>query len=268
MYPSPVMMTLPECEDSRGEEVYERHTEAAICMSAPIATSPPEDPNAIKRDTMFYSDHIVFQIGNRLFKVPRRKFEDSEIFNDMFALPAGNDALAVDGSSDEKPLVLETIEVAEFRALLRVMFRPHHAPTYEESKELTLEEWISVLKLTTMWRFEKLRRVAIDSLTPLLQLEDPVRWISLARKYDVHEWLFPSLHALARRTKAQQLGEVADLGIATVVKMAEVRESYVGNYNNNFQRNTFSRSQHNFEAEIRRLFKEELKVTDQYGYGC
>ena len=141
----------------------------------------------------------------------------------------------------------------------------HYAPTYEESKELTVDEWIFVLKLTTMWSFAKLRRVAIDSLTPLLQLEDPVRWISLARKYDVHEWLFPSLHALARRTKAQQLDEVAELGIATVVKMAEVRESYVANvnYSNNYQRVT-TRSQHNFETEIRRLFREELKVADQH----
>ena len=117
------------------------------------------------------------------------------------------------------------------------------------------------MKLTTMWQFARLRRVAIDNLRPLLENEDPVRWIVLACKYDVHEWLLPSLHALARRPKAQQLNEVDSLGIVTVVKMAEVRESYTGNmaYRGQY---AVSRSVHNFEPEIRRLFADELRVAE------
>ncbi len=42
----------------------------------------------------------------------------------MFTLPTGAGAGAAEGSSDDHPLVLETIDVDEFRALLRVMFRP------------------------------------------------------------------------------------------------------------------------------------------------
>ena len=111
-----------------------------------------------------------------------------------------------------------------------------------------------------MWQFARLRRVAIDNLRPLLEKEDPVRWIVLARKYDVHEWLLPSLHALARRPQAQQLNEVDSLGIVTVVKMAEVRESlYTGNMGHRGQYTVY-RSVHNFEGEIWRLFADELKM--------
>ena len=69
---------------------------------------------------------MLIQVGNTLFKVPRRKFEDgSETFKDMFALPvkADGDGIA-EGTSDEHPLVLEGIETDEFRSLLRAMFRP------------------------------------------------------------------------------------------------------------------------------------------------
>ena len=71
----------------------------------------------------------ALQVGKCLFKVPRRKFEDdSEVFKDMFALPstdsAGSTAATAEGMSDEHPLILESIDVTEFRTLLRAMFRP------------------------------------------------------------------------------------------------------------------------------------------------
>ena len=58
-----------------------------------------------------------------LFKVPRSKFEQgSGIFRGMFTVPSGDNA--VEGQSDGRPLVLESIEADEFRSLLRVMFTP------------------------------------------------------------------------------------------------------------------------------------------------
>ncbi|KAI0760178.1 hypothetical protein C8Q74DRAFT_1294525 [Fomes fomentarius] len=176
-----------------------------------VAAGPGEQS---KRDTSFYSDHVIFKVGNHFFKVPRRKFEDdSDIFRGI-----------------------------------------HYGPSIDEQREPTLEEWISILKLTTMWHFHGLRRTAIDRLTPLVQDGDPIQWIVLARKYDVHEWLLPALNALARRPRALQLHEVNSLGIATVVKMAEVRESFneQGSYRHS------SREDGNFEGEIQRLFADEL----------
>lgn len=135
-----------------------------------------------------------------------------------------------------------------------VWFASHYGPSIDEQKEPTLEEWMSILKLTTMWHFHGLRRTAIDKLTPLVQDWDPIQWIVLARKCDVHEWLLPALNALARRPQALKLHEVNSLGIETVVKMAEVRESFneQGSYRHS------SRENGNFEGEIQRLFADEL----------
>ncbi|TBU38475.1 hypothetical protein BD309DRAFT_521346 [Dichomitus squalens] len=71
--------------------------------------------------------------------------------------------------------------------LARPTFASHHARTAEEARELSRDERVHVLKLTTMWGFA--RRNAVDGLTPLPQKEDPVGWITLARTYDVCERL-------------------------------------------------------------------------------
>ena len=108
----------------------------------------------------------------------------------------------------------------------------HYGPTDEEKKEIYLHEWTSVLKLSTLWQFTTLRAVAIENMTPLLKRSGgSAKWISLARTYSVREWLLPALHALARRQLPLQIYEVDLLGIETVLKMAEVRESYLaGSY--------------------------------------
>ncbi|KAI8969401.1 hypothetical protein BD414DRAFT_503479 [Trametes punicea] len=180
----------------------------------------------------------------------------------MFALPAPEEEATAEGQTDDNPLKLEGIKKEEFRALLRVMMRPHHCPTDDEQVELTMEEWIHVLKLSTIWQFTRLRRVAINKLTPLIQAaEDSVRWLSLARRYTVNEWLLPALQALAQRERALQLHEVEPLGIATVVKIAEVRESFTtcqAGHMHGYYSST-SRAQHDFLDEIRQLFAEELR---------
>lgn len=60
----------------------------------------------------------------RLFKVPRKPFEDqSDVFRAMFTLPPGQNT-EVDGMSDDKPLLLETVKKDDFRAFLQVLFPP------------------------------------------------------------------------------------------------------------------------------------------------
>ncbi len=139
--------------------------------------------------------------------------------------------------------------------------RLYHTSTEGTLGDLVTEEWVFVLKLATMWQFQTLSELAMEKLDAYLPLGDPARWLCLARQYEVGKWLFPSLHALARRTKALQLEEVELLGAGTVVKMAEVRESFLGYDGGPTQRrNIFvSRSTADFSAEIKRLFSDELE---------
>jgi hypothetical protein len=67
----------------------------------------------------------MYQVENQLFKVPRRNFAiESEIFSDMFQLPAPTDGTSPppDGLSDDRPLRLDGIKKSDFIQLLRVMF--------------------------------------------------------------------------------------------------------------------------------------------------
>lgn len=136
-------------------------------------------------------------------------------------------------------------------------------------QELSMEEWIHVLKLTTMWEYAALRAIAISKLTSLLNNNNEdvlVRWLCLAREYGVQQWVFPALHALARRAQAIRLEEMEPLGIATVIKLAEIRESYVpSSYNTGYHSVSSSRMLHNFSSIIRRLFSQELAEAEKGG---
>lgn len=78
-----------------------------------------------------------------------------------------------------------------------------------QSLELTKDEWIFVLKLATMWQFHTLRRIALDKIKPHLSNSAgiPVRWLYLARQYDVDEWVLPSLLTLTKRPRPLQFDE-------------------------------------------------------------
>jgi hypothetical protein len=183
------------------------------------------------------------QVENQLFKVPRRNFAvESETFSDMLRLPAPtvDGKPLLDGSSDSQPLRLEGIKKFDFLQLLRVMFPSLsrsllilvtisnvNANTYtsrdsQEPDSLTQEEWTSVLKLSTMWHFRKIRAAAIRNMENLSI--DPVDKIVIATASDIPAWLVPALNELARRHEPIDLSEGNRLGMEWVLKIAELRE--------------------------------------------
>jgi len=177
------------------------------------------DSRVADRHAEYYFKDIIFLVENQLFKVPRRNFAiESEIFSDMFQLPVpSEDERALDGSSDDQPLRLDGIKKSDFIQLLRAMF-----PLDSQQPDvLTSEEWSSVLKLSTMWQFHKVRAIAIKNMEGLSM--DLVDKIVIARRYDVSTWLVPTLNALIQREKLIDLSEGNRLGMDWVLKVAEVR---------------------------------------------
>jgi len=179
------------------------------------------DLKVVDKHAEYYFDNIIFLVENQLFKVPRRNFEiESEIFSDMFQLPVPKtaDGRALDGSSDDQPLRLDGIKKSDFVQLLRVMF-----PSDSQHPELlTPEEWTSVLKLSTMWQFQKIRATAIKTMEG--QSMDLIDKIVIARRFDVSAWLVPTLNTLIQREKPIDLSEGDRLGMEWVLKVAEIRE--------------------------------------------
>ena len=68
----------------------------------------------------------------------------------------------------------------------------------QDNHNLSKEEWISVLKLATMWAFQAIRQAAVLNLATQLQA-DPIEKINLAQAYSIREWLVPTLNVLAQR---------------------------------------------------------------------
>jgi hypothetical protein len=65
--------------------------------------------------------HRDGQVEDVLFKLHKAFFAPSEVFQDMFAIPAPPGQV-VDGASDEHPLRLDGISLADFRQFLRALF--------------------------------------------------------------------------------------------------------------------------------------------------
>lgn len=83
-----------------------------------------------------------------------------------------------------------------------------------------------MLKLSTLWEFPAIRKLALDRLG-LMVASDHRTQIVLAYGYDVKEWLLSGLNALAQREHPLDERDVEALGLVCVLKLAEVREKYV-----------------------------------------
>ncbi|KAH8111838.1 hypothetical protein DFH11DRAFT_1512330 [Phellopilus nigrolimitatus] len=170
------------------------------------------------KDETFYFSMTIFQVEGCLFKVPRKPFEEqSEIFRSMFSLPQESNAM-VEGMTDDKPLILDSVKKADFRAFLQVLF----PPSYGEEIPLSEQEWLSVLGLANMWSFTKIRQTAIEKLQH--NSIDLITKVELAHRYDIREWLYGAYLALGKRLDPLSVEESARLGYDFAIKMGHVRE--------------------------------------------
>ncbi|KIM53061.1 hypothetical protein SCLCIDRAFT_1223236 [Scleroderma citrinum Foug A] len=142
----------------------------------------------------------------------------------MFLLPQGDKA-NVEGLSDTNPVVLNDVKKKDFEQLLKALM---HRKYGENRDQPILEQgqWISVLKLSTMWEFGGLRRSAIDNLDGGSNPLNPVDKFLLALRYDVTEWTLSALLKLAQRPEPISIEEGRKLGLETALKIASVREKF------------------------------------------
>ncbi|KAJ7656468.1 hypothetical protein DFH06DRAFT_1411260 [Mycena polygramma] len=137
---------------------------APISEASRIGTPISED--AGPRDRMYYLESVAVTfkgcspVEERIFKVPRYHFEhSSEIFATIFILPVV-DAVQGEDQSDENPVILEGISRVDFERLLKVLY-PLDIP---QILSMAKDDWISVLKLSTLWYFLDARDLAIKPL--------------------------------------------------------------------------------------------------------
>ncbi|RDB18093.1 hypothetical protein Hypma_000976 [Hypsizygus marmoreus] len=175
--------------------------------------------DGLTEDEFYYFESVIFQVEDTLFKVPRHHFEqNSVVFRDMFTAPG----TSIDGRTRERPLRLDGISKADFRLFLKVIFPKH----FLHREAFSFSEWVSVLKLSTIWEFNAVRELAISTMTPMEI--DPVSKIEVARAYQVDQWFCPALLQLVEEPQRPLLQDVNRLGIAFTLRVAELRGRVAG----------------------------------------
>jgi hypothetical protein len=86
-----------------------------------------------------------------------------------------------------------------------------------------MEDWVSVLKLSTRWHFNRIRGLAITHLAAIAM--DPVDKVVLAKKYKVRDWLQSGYESLVSRSTMISLEEAEKIGYQTAHLLYQARES-------------------------------------------
>ncbi|KIK05757.1 hypothetical protein K443DRAFT_60546, partial [Laccaria amethystina LaAM-08-1] len=93
-------------------------------------------------------------VENCLFRVPKYHFSNGSEFFSKKYFPMGG------SEESEGPIALADITKTDFKNFLKTLYPLQISATLS----LTRAEWISVLKLSTLWKFDKVRMLAISQL--------------------------------------------------------------------------------------------------------
>ncbi|TFK94288.1 hypothetical protein K466DRAFT_580066 [Polyporus arcularius HHB13444] len=184
-----------------------------------------ETSSTCTRDSEFFKDQkpLFIRVENVSFCVPPLYFDDSEAFKSMFSLPATPDGTQ-DGSSEERPLLLEGVRADDFRDLLRVLSpRMTSLSPSENSHDYIRERptsWVAVLDLATRWEIPSARSWALEAL----KSEECCTRLMLARKYDIVEWWTTTMQSLVARRSPLTREEFDILGVDLAVRVVALRE--------------------------------------------
>ncbi|KAH6907084.1 hypothetical protein BKA70DRAFT_1286204 [Coprinopsis sp. MPI-PUGE-AT-0042] len=154
-------------------------------------------PTGMEDHREYFWDVIRFKVGVTRFQLPLYRFvEESEFFASQYGLC---DSPSRDGFATS---VIELdVSVKDFECFLKA-FIPRSPAAYHSKPGLTNPEWISVLKLATKWRFNDLRKTAIDALHESPDLTTMER-TTLAKEYQIPSWLLQGYKAFV--TEMQSL---------------------------------------------------------------
>jgi hypothetical protein len=111
------------------------------------------------------------------------------------------------------------------------------------------DQWVSVLKLSTMWAFKEIKEKAIAELSKINM--DVMDKVLLARSYRVGDWLYEGYIALVKREASLSAEEAEKLGYETAFRLCQRRE-YA------FKKAGFNRSFEDLGNQICRTFRAEL----------
>ncbi|KAH6913083.1 hypothetical protein BKA70DRAFT_1261825 [Coprinopsis sp. MPI-PUGE-AT-0042] len=187
----------------------EPNYETISLPSTPEPILPVEEEN---KDTDYYLEPLSLQISGVTLKVPAYPFlEESETFASKYNIRSNSKG------EYQAVLVLDDVNLVEFKHFLHALL-----PKYSRQEKLKLStaEWISTLRIATQYRFNDLRKIAIDELSPIDM--DPVERVCLAKEFKVPSWLLSGYQNLAERSTTLAEDEASKIGLTTALHLSKV----------------------------------------------
>jgi len=122
--------------------------------------------------------------------------------------------------------------------------------------ELTINEWISVLSISSEWRFLRLREMAIAELGILNSVEK----IRLGRELYISSWIVDGLSDLVLRTGTiidEEAIKIDASAVGTVYKLYRLRELRITYANKHSTLSVKSKVEETFKDELARIIEKE-----------
>ncbi|KAM5546078.1 hypothetical protein V8D89_000204 [Ganoderma adspersum] len=158
----------------------------------------------------------LLKVEDSLYRVHKYLLEQH---SDFFRGVLSDDADAM-GHSDDRALPLpENITRQAFDTLLNFMYTGIYDPW-----TVSLSDWVSLLRISTLLRFARVREYAIRELSARRAALAPVDVILLAREHDIPAWLGPAYAELVRRPAPLDDGEAERLGARVTAQVGRARE--------------------------------------------
>ncbi|KAJ3553446.1 hypothetical protein NM688_g3607 [Phlebia brevispora] len=194
----------------------------ASTRSGPSYPGMNERP-AVEVHADFYFKDLYLQVEQKLFKVLRRTFaNDSEVFGGMFLVPQGPNG-EIEGSTAERPILLEGVKVNDMVQLLRVLYPKNQGI----DEELSSRQWAAVLRLATKWCFMHARTVALSKLSAMADpIDKIVMYNDPAYELDAEQWLLPAVRSFCQRFDGLTVEEGTKLGMELTLRVCAIREKF------------------------------------------
>ena len=89
---------------------------------------------------------------------------------------------------------------------------------------VSLSDWVTLLRISTLLLFTKVRQYAIRELTTRRTSLAPIDAILLVKEHDIQPWLGPAYAELVRRPSSLDDDEAERLGARTTAQIGRARE--------------------------------------------
>ncbi|RPD60644.1 hypothetical protein L226DRAFT_460979 [Lentinus tigrinus ALCF2SS1-7] len=179
---------------------------------------PQSAESTCPKHTLFYMHEgmIVLRVEGALYRVHKYLLEQHSDFFRGF-LSDDEDSM---GHSDERPIPLpENVTQQGFDTLLNFLYTGIYDPM-----SVSLSDWVTLLRISTLLQFTKVRQYAIRELTTRRTSLQPIDAILLAKEHDIPSWLGPAYAELVRRPTLLDDDEAERLGARMTAQIGRARE--------------------------------------------